>query len=223
MLYQLQRKVNIEWSSSFAYAIGLITSDGNLDSDGRHIQFASKDMEMIVNFKKALKIHNKISKHSRGGEKDKKYFSVKFGDKVFYNFLNNIGLYPRKSKTIQNVSVPEQFFSDFLRGLFDGDGTFYTFQDKRWPNSFGYQISFASASFVFIKWLKDELTKLYGVKGFIRPGSGVYTIRYVKNDSIKLFLEMYKKPGNLFLERKYVKIINVLSKDILFNNKYMPE
>ena len=221
----LKHKITLRWSRNLAYAIGLITSDGNLDSDRRHIQFGSKDAEMIINFKKALEINNKVSRHARGGEKDKKYFSVRFGDKVFYGFLNSIGLYPKKSKTIKKVLIPEQYFSDFLRGLFDGDGTFYTFRDKRWPSSYGYQISFASASYSSIAWLKNRLTKLCGVKGFIRQGDGVYNIRYVKGDSIKLFFTMYKDINNrqdaaLFLKRKYYKITNILAGDRLFINKY---
>ncbi len=29
-------RVKIEWSDKFAYAIGLVASDGNLSPDGRH-------------------------------------------------------------------------------------------------------------------------------------------------------------------------------------------
>ena len=137
---QLQRKIHIEWSPNFAYAIGLITSDGNLSSDGRHIGFVSKDYELIEKFKTALAINNKVRMGVRGGETAKKYFYVKFGDKVFYNFLNGIGLFSRKSKTIKFVDIPNNLFKDFLRGLFDGDGTFYTFWDTRWAQSFCFKI-----------------------------------------------------------------------------------
>lgn len=47
-------KVNIKWSANFAYAIGLIVSDGSLSKDGRHISFTSKDKERVDNFNKAL-------------------------------------------------------------------------------------------------------------------------------------------------------------------------
>lgn len=197
-----------------AYAIGLITADGCLSRDCRHIYFVSSDLEMVENLKSALDIHNKIFKHSRGGEKIKKYFAIHFGDIVFYKFLNKIGLTSAKSKTIKHVIVPRRYFPDFLRGLFDGDGTFYTFWDKRWPASFGYQISFASTSTIFIKWLQSELKKHYGVKGFIRWGSGVFNLRYVKGDSRKIFQTMYKnKRKSLFLRRKYVKMITAFEQD----------
>ncbi|HEY4509914.1 MAG TPA: LAGLIDADG family homing endonuclease [Candidatus Paceibacterota bacterium] len=210
---QLQRKVQIKWSSNFAYAIGLITSDGNLNSDGRHITFVSKDVELAKNFKTALGIDNKITRVGRGGETIKKYYGVNFGDKVFYKFLNTTGLTEKKSKTIQSVNVSKEFFADFLRGLFDGDGTFYTFWDTRWPNSFCFKLSFASASKDFIEWLKAELSRLYGVTGYFHKGAGVINLEYTKGDSKKLFSIMYYQNDLLFLMRKYTKIKNAFEKD----------
>ncbi|PIZ81282.1 MAG: hypothetical protein COY02_02875, partial [Parcubacteria group bacterium CG_4_10_14_0_2_um_filter_41_6] len=93
-------KVKIEWSPDFAYAIGLLATDGNLSKDGRHINMTSKDEEMISVFKKCLSIQNKTGRKCRGGSKEKKYFQVQFGDKNFYNFLMSLGLTPAKSKTL---------------------------------------------------------------------------------------------------------------------------
>ncbi|HEY4477184.1 MAG TPA: LAGLIDADG family homing endonuclease [Candidatus Paceibacterota bacterium] len=194
------------WSSDFAYAIGLTTADGNLSLDERHISFVSKDMQLVKDFRKALRITNKIGKKRRGGDQHRKYFYVVFGDVVFYKYLNSIGIHRAKSKTIKKVLVPNAWFADFLRGLFDGDGTFYTFRDARWPRSLGYQISFASASKVFIRWLKYRVGGLYNVKGFIRKGDGVYNLRYVKRDSGLIASAMYRKDKILFLKRKRSKI-----------------
>jgi len=212
-------KIKISWSPKFAYAIGLITSDGCLSSDRSHIIFKSIDKELVENIKIALLLKNKIGRSARGGEKIKKYFNIQFGDKVFYQFLNKIGLKSAKSKTIKKVKIPDKFFVDFLRGLFDGDGTFYSFWDKRWPNSFVFQISFASASLDFLKWLKFKLTTLYKVKGFICKGKGVFNLRYVKGDSKKLFSQMYYNKDSLILLRKYVKIKNVLLEDEVIKQK----
>lgn len=65
-------KIKIEWTQNFAYAIGLITTDGNLSKDGCHIDFTSKDKELVETFRKCLGINNKIGLKSRGGEKEKK-------------------------------------------------------------------------------------------------------------------------------------------------------
>lgn len=210
-MFKPKNKVKIKWQSDFAYAIGLLASDGNLSKDGRHMNLKSAEKEMVNNFKKALNLSNPV-KSKIVGQTSKKHFYIQFSDVIFYKFLNTIGLYPAKSKTIKKVEVPTAFFADFLRGLFDGDGTFYSYYDKRWPNSFVYQISFASASYDFIFWLKNKLAKLYGVKGFIRKGDGVFNLRYVKRDTKKIFEKMYHENNPLFLSRKYFKINSAIEK-----------
>jgi len=210
-VFKEQRKVKIKWSSNFAYAIGLIASDGYLEPSGRHVMLKSIDRELITNFRTALGIKNKISKGVRGGEKIRKYFYTRAGDINFYRFLNKIGLTRAKSKAIKAVGVPRAYFADFLRGIFDGDGTFYSFWDRRWPNSFAFQVSFASASYEFISWLQGKLAKFYRVKGFIRKGDGVFNLRYVKGDSEKIFKAMYYADNILFLSRKYNKMRDAFS------------
>src|SRR3989338_7295560 len=93
-----QSKINIEWSSNFAYALGLIASDGCLSKDGRHITFVSKDIDQLHNFKSCLGLENKIGK-TTSGYNGKEYTRVQFGDVLFYKFLLSIGLTPAKSKT----------------------------------------------------------------------------------------------------------------------------
>ena len=75
-------KISTDWSSKLAYAIGLITADGCLSIDGRHIDLTSKDMEQIVSYQKCLNITNKISpKYSGGGDLS---YHTAFGDVMFY-------------------------------------------------------------------------------------------------------------------------------------------
>lgn len=210
---RIQRKVNTAWSNNLAYAIGLLTADGCLNKDGRHIWFSSKDLQLIEAFKKSLLLSNKIGRHARGGETEKRYYCITFGDIYFYKFLNDIGLTSAKSKTIKSVKVPQSHFSDFLRGLFDGDGTFYTFQDKRWPNSFSFKLSIASASLNFLTWLRTTLTQYYGVRGYMHKGDGVWNLEYVKGDTKKLFTIMYHSNNMLRLDRKYCKLRDAIAED----------
>jgi len=210
---RLQRKVSTKWSPELAYAVGLILSDGCLSQDGRHITFSSKDRDLIEVFKGALCLKNTIYFYPdyRGNRKGQ--YSVTFGDKVFYAFLYEVGLSTRKSLTLHKIKVPRKHFNHFLRGVFDGDGTFYTFWDKRWKTSFCYQVSIASASEDFIQWLQQQLSMLYGTKGFIHKGKGVWDIRYVKGDSKVLFDVMYKDDQGLCLKRKKDKMTNAFVYD----------
>jgi len=209
-VFENQGKVKIAWGSSFAYAIGLLASDGCLNSDGRHIIFASKDKELVEKFKGALGIQNRTTLCIR---ENRQWFIVTFGDKLFYKFLLSIGVTPAKSKTIERVSIPGEYFPDFLRGYFDGDGTFYTFRDRRWPNSYGFHVAFASASRDFIVWLQKILSQRYGVKGMLKRGKGTINLTYVKGDTRKLVAVMYHKKHVLCLSRKYNKISEAFEKD----------
>ena len=86
-------KIKIEWSSTFAYAIGLLTTDGNLSIDGRHINFTSKDEELVKIFKRCLRLTNVIGRKSSSHTKEKRYFQIQFGDVNFYRFLLKISGY----------------------------------------------------------------------------------------------------------------------------------
>ena len=202
----LRNFVDTTWSARFAYAIGLMASDGCLDSSTKEIHFVSKDRELVENFCQAIAIQKELTRSGRGGVKEKKYWRVRFKSRNFHDWLVGVGITPRKSKTIKAVDVPNEYFADFLRGLYDGDGTFWTWWDKRWPNSFGYTLGFSSASHEFVVWLKQQLTTRYGVKGYVHNGDGAYTIRYVKGDTRRIFTAMYGDAGHLFLTRKREKI-----------------
>ena len=204
-------KTKIEWSPDFAYAVGLLVTDGSLSKDGRHISFTSKDLEMINNFQKSLKINYHIGKKASGSQKEKKYFTVQIGDVTFYKFLLSIGLMPNKTKIIKRVQIPDKYFFDFLRGHLDGDGTFYSYWDKRWRSSFMFYTVFVSASQDHIYWLKDQISKYLGIRGHItmKYPRIYYQLRYAKAESLKLLDKLYA--GKVVcLSRKYLKIRDAL-------------
>jgi intein-encoded DNA endonuclease-like protein len=204
-------KVRLEWSSEFAYAIGLIVTDGSLSKDGRHITLVSKDLEMIDNFRKSLGVVNKTGSHTSGHAK-KKNFRIQLGDRIFYDFLVEIGLMPNKTKIVKEVDIPQEYFADFLRGHFDGDGCFYSYWDKRWKSSFMYYITFLSASESHVDWLREMLRKKLDVKGHISTAkkSSVCQLRYAKKESDKIIKYMYYSDDVVCLSRKHLKIRKVL-------------
>ncbi|MBM3272668.1 hypothetical protein FJY94_05370 [Candidatus Kaiserbacteria bacterium] len=198
--------VRLEWSPDFAYAIGLLTADGCLSKDGRHIDLTSVDIEQALLYKKCLGIDTKIStKHSSAGNRA---HCVQFSDVLFYQFLMGIGLSPAKSKTLTSVSVPGEYFRDFLRGYFDGDGSSYSYQDPVFPNSFRFCISFTSASPRFVSWLQDRIAEDVGVRGFVSKNSNTpyVQLKFAKADSVRLSAYMYYADDLPRLERKYLKI-----------------
>ena len=207
-------KVKIKWSPEFAYAIGLIVTDGNLSPDKRHINFTTKDKELAELFRSCLRISNKVGRKSRGYEKEKKYYCVQLGDVMFYEFLESIGLMPRKSKIMSKIKIPREFMFDFLRGHLDGDGTFHSYWDPRWESSFMFYTIFTSASKDHIRWLRDEISRLLKIKGHITNGSKTrtfYQLKYAKRESLQLLAKIYYDKFVVCLSRKRRKIERALA------------
>lgn len=189
-----------------AYAVGLIAADGSLSRNGRHINFTSKDLDLIMAYQFCLGLEDiKIGKKYRAKEEQKKYFQIQFGDVLFYEWLNNVGLFENKSLTIGQLNIPEDYFFDFLRGEWDGDGTITCTKDVRWKNSFAVSLGFASGSKAFLIWLQSKINKKLGTTGHIHQGQRVLQLRYARKDSKKIFDAMFYKKGLPHLRRKFAK------------------
>jgi hypothetical protein len=205
-------QVNTKWRPELAYAVGLITTDGSLSSDGRHFDLTSKDIEQLENFKKCLGLKVKIGyKLPRKGSE--KIGRVQFGDVLFFKFLLGIGLTPAKTKTVVNIDVPKKYFFDFLRGHHDGDGCFYSYWDPRWKSSFMYYLTFISSSKKHLVWIRSNLEILISVKGTINTthGGSVYQLRFAKSESLKILKKLYHSKNLVCLSRKRLKIEKALS------------
>jgi intein/homing endonuclease len=201
-----------DWSPNLAYAAGLLASDGCLSGDGRHINLTSKDAELINITQKILNLNAKVTL-KKGGFNTYAH-SLQFSDVALFDFLCMAGIKPAKSKSIKAVSVDERYYADFLRGYFDGDGTIYGYQDKRWVNSYMYYIGYTSASKAFLEWLQKLNSKLaHTSQGSIRNKNRALTLEYAKDNSRILFKYMYYSPGVPKLTRKYQKFVDFLKSD----------
>lgn len=208
---KMNTKVNISWSNNSAYAIGLITTDGNLSKDGRHIVFVSKDLSLVKLFKKCLKLKNRISIKTSGYSKGKgKYYFIQFGNVTFYRKLLSIGLSPNKSKTIKELTIPKRYFADFLRGHLDGDGTIHSYNDPIYHNSRRLYITFISASKAHIRWLRYQISKLYGIVGKIRIVPRAWKLVFAKKASKSLVHILYYNQNLPYLRRKRNIVENYL-------------
>lgn len=196
----------IKWNPEIAYAVGLITTDGNLSSDRRHIILVSKDASLLKTFKKCLGLKNKIGSRRSSYTGKKNCHHVQFGNVILYKWLLNIGLIPNKTKRVGLLKILNKYFFDFLRGHLDGDGDIRRYQDPVYPNSERLYIRFCSASLKHIQWLQERINSLLKINGFIRSGSRVYSLAFAKKDSLTLLPRLYPTSNVPCLKRKY-KII----------------
>jgi hypothetical protein len=106
------------------YLVGLITADGSLSKDKRHIDITTKDYNFLNEIKKEFGLRNKIGVKNKQG---KITYRIQTSNKNFYNFLMKIGLESNKSLRIKSLNIPKRYFVDFLRGVVDRDG-----EIKKW-------------------------------------------------------------------------------------------
>jgi hypothetical protein len=127
------------------------------------------------------------SKHQQG------LFHLKFARVRLVNDLVKFGIGPRKSLIVKFPSIQEAYLADFIRGVFDGDGSvFFVKEASRYP----VNTKFCSGSEDFIVELEINLQKLGLPKRTIyeqKTKNGIYyTIKYGHKDSQRLFSILYK-------------------------------
>ncbi len=204
MRYKSKR--TYRWSSNIAYSVGLIASDGCLQKDGRHIDLTSVDVIQLENFLEAINRTLKISSKNSGMLNPA--YRVQFSDVAYYDFLIQAGLTQNKSKTIGKLNIPDEYFADFLRGVFDGDGSCYAYMDKRWKSSYMFYVTFTAASPAFLRFIQETNSRLFKTSsGSLRLSRRAYILSYAKADARKLFTVMYHQDTVLCLERKYTKLL----------------
>ena len=197
-----------EWSPEIAYSVGLMASDGCLSKDGRHLDLTSVDIEQLENFSKAIGRELRISSNGSIpiGKKWSQGYRLQFSDVAYYDFLWEIGLRPSKSKTISKLAIHDEYWIDFIRGVFDGDGSFYGYNDRRWKSSFMFYLTFTSASLDFLQFIQSKNIDLLQLgSGSLRPGKRAYILSYAKTDTIKLAACMYHDIQQPHLSRKRLK------------------
>ena len=132
---------------------------------------------------------------------------VQIGDVGLYRWLLAIGLHPRKSLTLGAISVPDDVFAHFVRGLLDGDGSIIdvTYHGAGKARGRRYRtliVRFVSASSPHIEWLRGQINSLFGVSGSMSKSRGVFRLTFTKRASLALLPVLYPTATLPCLTRK---------------------
>lgn len=204
------KRKDVEWSSHIAYAVGLMASDGCLSSDGNHLTFVSKDLDQVETLQDCFGITASIGISSSGLRKlNQPCYRVQWRDVTLHDFLVETGLTPNKSLTLGALTIPDCYFFDFLRGVMDGDGCFYSYFDPRWRNSFMFYLTIVSGSPAHVSWLRETAYRLAGVWGHTtnaRKNPHIPQLKYAKRESLILLDLLYADSSAPCLTRKRLKI-----------------
>jgi len=192
-----------------AYVLGFIAADGSLIKNKRgayFIDIQSIDKEIIYKIRDVFKSDIKIGEYQPKYENPNKRYRLQIGSKEIFKDLLRLGITPQKSKTIKLPNIPDKYFSHFLRGYFDGDGSVnictYKRKDRKKPATV-INCGFVSGSKDILEKIKNKLAKINIIKGgtlyFHDRG---YRLWFSINDSWRLYKFMYNTSNDLSLNRK---------------------
>jgi predicted DNA-binding protein YlxM (UPF0122 family) len=199
------------WSPEMAYVLGLIITDGCISRTGT-VSLCMNDKDLLDKVKKVMGSAHKItpSKHQRG------LYIFHFARENMVKDLKNLGVEPKKSLIVKFPEVPQAYLPNFIRGVFDGDGSVLFKKGSRY---FPLVTKFFSGSKDFIEKLEVKLHELGMPRRTIyqqKTKNGLYyTIVYAHKDSQNLFRILYEDTQNgLFMERKYKRFLEGFKKGL---------
>ncbi|MCQ9207407.1 MAG: hypothetical protein NG740_05990 [Omnitrophica bacterium] len=203
--YHINENFFSQWSREMAYVLGLLMTDGCLNrpkNSSFRIRLCLNDRELLEKVANVIGSNHNItaSRHQEG------LYSLLFAREKLAQDLIKLGLKLRKSLDLEFPELPNEYLRDFIRGVFDGDGSVYF--NKKSPNC-PLVTKFVGGSRPFMYKLEQKLQGLGMPKRKIyeeRRKNVSYTIRYSHKNSLKLGGLMYSHiDSDLYLKRKYIK------------------
>lgn len=192
-----------------AYVVGLMAADGCLISGRKQLNFKSEDERLVRTFLECLGRPMRYGR--RIGRTGRPHYVTQFGDVRFYDWLQQVGLMPRKSLVLGPIPVPRQFLFHCARGLLDGDGSilnyWYAGSGKATGRRYeGLATRFVSASEPRVDWIRAELFDALGVRGGKcrpSPRRPCWTLTYAIRESCILLPQIYADADAPRLDRKW--------------------
>lgn len=192
-----------------AYWLGFIAADGALYSRDKAllIGLRKKDANHLRKFLDAIKSNSKI-----GYVQSNKSAHINIYSSDISTSLIRLGITPNKSLRIKDVQIPSRLTSDFIRGLFDGDGsisgkkiTHVQFQIA------GYRPLLKQVQNILIKKCNVNKVKIYPL-GYKIEGRAS-RLQYTGSQIFRILDFIYKRSSHRTrLERKYKKYIMLKKK-----------
>ena len=193
-----------------SYLLGYIVADGCITiSKGRKrnqwsLNITSVDKQHLYRLRKAMGSNHKIGKKKGTNSAA---FQLQIRNSSICKDLMLLGIKPRKTSRLKPITIPKVYFSDFVRGFFDGDGTVYIY---RVNNVLQIKAGFVSASKKFFKTFHRQLCKrlqiqeksIHEKKEKKNERMVQYVTHFYIDDCKKLAKFIYGNNPTLFLPRK---------------------
>ena len=184
-----------------AYWLGFLYADGYIrerkSGNSLEMKLSIKDKHHLELFRKSIGSNHKIvdgfnSVKYKGGISSSHMSSLAMYSSRLVESIKSQGFHSRKTFTIEQPNINDELIHHFIRGFFDGDGSFTFTENKR--NGTGI----ACASEKFREFIINELFK-NEIK--INYYGGISLLIQNKVDNNKFYKYIYNN-ATIYLERK---------------------
>ncbi len=190
------------WSPEMAWVLGVIVSDGCL-SAGR-IRVVQKEPELLEKVRSLLRSTHPIALR-RQSLTPTSLHTISIYSRRMFDSLLELGVTPKKSRTILFPNVPDDCLRHFIRGCWDGDGSImFAHGNPACPRA-----HYVSGSELFMEGMAEALRRL----GLPAPTvyrrttswNPVWTIVIARRASCALLYSLFYDdvPASMYLERKH--------------------
>lgn len=208
-------------SSTKAYWLGFIMADGANSKGSLEIRLSTKDLDHLKQFVNDVEWNGSIitgtaicniSKYNTLHE----WCMVNIRSNSMINDLNKYGIINNKTGKESFPDIKEEYYKDFIRGYFDGDGcyTYFYRMNKGKYKTLNSSIKIVCANKEFLIKIKEILIKYANIlesKIYIVSSKSIYSLEICSNNSIELFYNyIYPKYCRRYLKRKKDKFIEPL-------------
>ena len=193
-----------------SYLLGYIVADGCIykrkDRKNSYVlNITSKDRDHLVSINESL--HSDYPISIKYNSQRMPHSQIQISNLEICKDLINLGILPRKTIHLEPINTPSEYFFDFARGFFDGDGSVYIYKVNDVSQ---IKASFVSTSYSFLNNFNANLCKYLDI-----PPKSIhqelpknnrtltkYRIDFYISDCEKLAKCLYENDPILYLSRK---------------------
>ncbi|WP_456276530.1 hypothetical protein [Bacillus sp. AK128] len=208
---QVQNELEfITWTKEIAYLLGIIATDGTLRKNRKQFKISSYSKEFIDNLIEIIsgitgRTHyaNHLTPKFNGKIFD--HYQVQFTSYPLYDFCLAVGITSNKTYIMNEINIPNVFFSDFLRGTLDGDGNYNVVKDGQKRK---VKVRLYSGSKSFLTWINRKCIEVYNLHGgkiyqsTNELGSKYILVFQSEFDSYTILKKIYEDASYSFIEKR---------------------
>lgn len=174
------------------------------------ISLSIKDKSFLEKFKSDIdfsgNIGHKIIKNSKRNVKwnDSEAVEISITSKENFDDLSRFNIVPRKSLiyTFPEWLINHKYVNHFMRGYFDGDGSFYIIDKKKEVPQVAFSLRGTQDFLKTYRSIFESNNLVKKREKDIRINSGIGVLEYGGNKVVKSIKDFLYKDANVYLERK---------------------